>query len=619
MIFRALRSYAGIMSLALLVSACGGGGGGGPQQPPAQNQTIAFATAGPVTGGVGTTVTNIASGGAGTGAITYASSATNVATVNATTGVATVVGTGSATITATKAASSGFNSATATYQLQATPGTQTIAFAVPGPRNVVLATTSDNAASGGAGTGAITYASSNTNAVTVNATTGAATAAGLGSATITATKAADANYNAAQATYVVNVQSCWLRARLGRRTDRRRYSCPRAANGKQFGRARIADCALQAPDLATCTSADSSPVNGTSIVDNKGTLTTPAYYAIVDGTNIGEPVVANTKRFSERILHGTVFFNNRYWVIGGGTPVLPGAPAPTTVHTPQSDVWSSSDGKTWRLETANAAFGPRWLHQTLVYNNAIWILGGSNVTSGLGTREVWRSQDGVNWTQVSTGLPPIALGFTASLAATVFNNAMWIVIGGQSYSSTDGIAWTPQSAVGAIDGTLPREYASLTAYNGELWYIGGAKVLPIVPPPPTPPTFQRIAQNDIWHSANGVNWTQLTPNAFAARHQHAAFVLNNRLWIFGGQRVNGGPPGSAAEGCVVDHRWSDLDAAGAQYRNRSQLAAWASSSRPNRVTLIGRRRCARTRTRCGQRRTARAGPSLRRSTTPRTC
>src|SRR6188768_3505020 len=123
-------SYAGIMSLALLVSACGGGGGGdGGQQPAPQPQTIAFATAGPVNGSVGTTVTNIASGGAGTGAITYSSGTTTVATVNATTGVATLVGTGSAAISATKAASSGFTSATATYQLQVTPGTQAIAFA----------------------------------------------------------------------------------------------------------------------------------------------------------------------------------------------------------------------------------------------------------------------------------------------------------------------------------------------------------------------------------------------------------------------------------------------------------------------------------------------------------
>jgi len=62
--FMSLRtSYAGIVLLALLVSACGGGGGGGGQPPPPpQNQTIAFATAGPVAGAVGTTVTNIASG-----------------------------------------------------------------------------------------------------------------------------------------------------------------------------------------------------------------------------------------------------------------------------------------------------------------------------------------------------------------------------------------------------------------------------------------------------------------------------------------------------------------------------------------------------------------------------
>lgn len=65
MISRTLTSYAGIMSIALLVSACGGGGGGGQPPPPPQNQTIAFATTGSVTGAVGTTVTNVVSGGAG--------------------------------------------------------------------------------------------------------------------------------------------------------------------------------------------------------------------------------------------------------------------------------------------------------------------------------------------------------------------------------------------------------------------------------------------------------------------------------------------------------------------------------------------------------------------------
>jgi hypothetical protein len=575
MIFRTLISYAGIMSLALLVSACGGGGGGGPpQQPPPQPQTIAFATGGPVTGAVGTTVTNVASGGAGTGAVTYASSSDTVATVSSTTGVATLVGTGTATITATKAASSGFNSATATYQLQVTPGTQTIAFAVTGARNVVLNTTTDNAASGGAGTGAITYASNNTNAVTVNATTGAATAAGLGSATITATKAADANYNAAQTTYVVNVQSAGsVHAWVGEQASE--VFLPATANGREFGRARVTDCTLVADNLANCTNVDSNPVSGASVLDNRATLTTPAYYAIVDGATSGVPVVANARRFSERILHGAVFFNNRYWVIAGATPVLPGVPNQATQHIPQSDIWSSSDGKTWRLETANAAFGTRWLHKTLVYNNAIWLLGGIRA-NGTGANEVWRSTDGVSWTQISTGLPPITL--VAATAATVFSNQMWIVTSGRSFSSSDGVTWTPQSAVGAIDGGIPREYASLTAYGNNLWFIAGARVLS---------PNNRVAQNDVWRSADGITWTPVVPaNPFAARHQHAAFVVNNRLWIFGGQRFNG-----TTSGPSPNDAWSTTDGVSwtQEALNTEMDRSWLQGvvQEPNRVTFIG--------------------------------
>jgi len=80
-------------------------------------QTISFAQAGPLEVLVGAAATNIASGGAGVGAISYASSNLSVVTVVATTGVATGVAAGSATITATKAADANYNQATATYTL----------------------------------------------------------------------------------------------------------------------------------------------------------------------------------------------------------------------------------------------------------------------------------------------------------------------------------------------------------------------------------------------------------------------------------------------------------------------------------------------------------------------
>jgi len=202
--------------LALLsLTACGGGDdpgstGGTPAPPPSpppstQDQIIVFATPGSVSAAVGVAVTNTASGGGGSGAISYASSNVSVATVNSANGVATLLMVGSTTITATKAASSGFNQATASYTLNITQGTQTISFAQAGPLLAIVGATITNTASGGAGTGAISYASSIPSAVTVNSSSGVASAVAAGTATITATKAADTNYSQAQATYTITV------------------------------------------------------------------------------------------------------------------------------------------------------------------------------------------------------------------------------------------------------------------------------------------------------------------------------------------------------------------------------------------------------------------------------
>jgi hypothetical protein len=231
------------------------------------------------------------------------------------------------------------------------------------------------------------------------------------------------------------------------------------------------------------------------------------------------------------------------------------------------------------LETTTPAFGTRWLHKTLVYNNAIWLLGGLRV-NGTGANEVWRSQDGVNWTQISSSLPPML--FVPLMAATVFDGSMWIVLNGQTWSSTNGITWTPRSAAAAIDGGGMREYASFTVYNNKLWYIAGAKVVPVSPGPPV--QYTRIAVNDVWSSEDGISWTLVIQNQFSTRQQHAAFVLNDRLWVFGGQGAANAPgPRNDAWSTSDGVTW--VPQALSTEIDRSWLAGIVQQ--PNRVTLIG--------------------------------
>ena len=172
-------------------------------------QTISFADAGPVSRTFGDAAfTNAASGGSGSGAITYVSVTPAVATVDAATGAVTIVSAGTTSISATKAADAAHLAAQASYTLTVAKAQQAIAFNQVGPvaKNFGDAVFT-NAASGGSGTGAISYASADIAVAAVDAASGAVSIVGGGSTQITATKAADTNYLAAQASYTLNVSA----------------------------------------------------------------------------------------------------------------------------------------------------------------------------------------------------------------------------------------------------------------------------------------------------------------------------------------------------------------------------------------------------------------------------
>lgn len=136
-----------------------------------------------------------------TGAFTYTSDNTAVATVSGAT--VTIVGVGTANITATQAADANYNTGSVTAVLTVAKAARTLSSFADINKTTTDAPFTLVAPTSSAGTGAVTYASSNTAVATVSGST--VTIVGIGTTTITATQAADANYLAATITATLTV------------------------------------------------------------------------------------------------------------------------------------------------------------------------------------------------------------------------------------------------------------------------------------------------------------------------------------------------------------------------------------------------------------------------------
>ena len=66
-----------------------------------------------------------------------------------------------------------------------------------------------------------------------------------------------------------------------------------------------------------------------------------------------------------------------------------------------------------------------------------------------------------------------------------------------------------------------------------MWVIGGEVFVEN--------TYTTAYKNDVWHSTDGINWTQATAAAgWSARYMHSVLIHDDKLWVVGG--VNIYPP-----------------------------------------------------------------------------
>jgi hypothetical protein len=228
-------------------------------------------------------------------------------------------------------------------------------------------------------------------------------------------------------------------------------------------------------------------------------------------------------KFSDFLM--TIPFKEKMWVMGGwykGRLEEGGA---------TNEIWSSTNGVNWNLETPAASWSPRIGSGLVEFNGKIWLLGGTEDyykgnESSL-KNDVWSSTDGVNWDLVTNKAPWSPRAF---LQAVVYDGKIWVMGGGNYvpeyqakndvWSSSDGINW---ELVTENAPWSPRIWFSSVVYRNCMWVIGGWSDKP------------SRDFNDVFFSKNGREWTQLkTHNSFSKRHEHSTLVFKDKIWVLGG-------------------------------------------------------------------------------------
>lgn len=214
--------------------------------------------------------------------------------------------------------------------------------------------------------------------------------------------------------------------------------------------------------------------------------------------------------------HASVVFDNKLWILGGST----------TDKLYDNRVWFSEDGSMWTEATAGSVerFTPRRHHAAVVFDDRMWVIGGTAQFDN----DVWNSDDGATWEKIAqTNEFPDRSGYTV----TAFNGKLW-VIGGYGFpggelfadvwSSVNGADWQEETAVA---GFTARYFHQTVAFQDALWVIGGVD--------------DNGVKSDVWRSEDGKTWNRVIPAAaFPARTGHKVTAFDGRIWLVGGHKNN---------------------------------------------------------------------------------
>lgn len=175
--------------------------------------------------------------------------------------------------------------------------------------------------------------------------------------------------------------------------------------------------------------------------------------------------VAEKSNLPTRVFYGAVVFKNKIWLIGGFDG--------KKYH---NDVWNSADGVNWTRVAEKTAWSARTVGTVVLFKNRLWIFGGGVIDgekeiNPASHKEVWSSENGVNWTQVEMKTERAGGG-----TAIVFDDKLWFVGANRSDGnfdsavtvSDDGVSWRAYSAPWS-----PRGGTAVWVFDSKLFMTGG--------------------------------------------------------------------------------------------------------------------------------------------------
>ncbi len=192
-------------------------------------------------------------------------------------------------------------------------------------------------------------------------------------------------------------------------------------------------------------------------------------------------LVTDDVPWRNRVVHYVLAHDSRIWVIGGQS--LPQfAAADENFY---NDVWNSEDGLNWTCVTEHAPWAPRgMIGGNVVFQNRMWILGGGTYDTPttpdrLFYNDAWSSADGVDWVRHIEHAPWESRQYHD---IAVFDEKMWVMEGTTNrnrndvHYSSDGVNWrelpnTPWA---------PRHASSVFAYEDAMWMVAGNNMFPDV-------------------------------------------------------------------------------------------------------------------------------------------